>query len=134
MASVAPPSLTLSYASSSTSSFHHQQDFTFHPSLQTHKPLFLNSSFYPVTLNQRERNCLKWVDVNSQKQQPKFGSFNVVVAAVAAEAAVAETEEEEEEAETGGGVATLPPSKPKKGKAALPLKRDRVSYFSHFFF
>ncbi|KAL2927108.1 50S ribosomal protein L1 chloroplastic [Bienertia sinuspersici] len=127
MASVAPPSLTLSYASSS--SFHHQQDLAFHPSLQSHKPLFLNSSFYPLTLNQRERKCLNWVDVNSHKQQPKFGSFNVVVAAVAAEAEVADTEEEEEEegqTAAAAGVATLPPSKPKKGKAALPLKRDRT--------
>ncbi|KAL2936146.1 50S ribosomal protein L1 chloroplastic [Bienertia sinuspersici] len=127
MASVAPPSLTLSYSSSS--SFHHQQDLAFHPSLQSHKPLFLNSSFYPLTLNQRERKCLNWVDVNSHKQQPKFGSFNVVVAAVAAEAEVADTEEEEEEegqTAAAAGVATLPPSKPKKGKAALPLKRDRT--------
>lgn len=123
MASVAPPSLTLSCASSS--SFNYQQDLTFYPSFQTHKPFFLNSSLYPLTLNQRERKCLKWVDVNSQKQS-KFGSLHVVVAAVAAEAEVAETEEEERES-GGGGVVTLPKStKPKTGKAALPLKRDRT--------
>ncbi|XP_021739312.1 50S ribosomal protein L1, chloroplastic-like [Chenopodium quinoa] len=118
MASVAPPSLTLCYASSSC---HYQQDLAFYPSFQTHsKPLFLNFS-----LNQRERRCLKWVDFNSHKNSPKFGNFHVV-AAVAAEAVVADSSEEDGE---GGGVATLPqplPSKPKKGKAALPLKRDRT--------
>ncbi|KNA05869.1 hypothetical protein SOVF_186350 [Spinacia oleracea] len=117
MATAAPPSLSLCYASSS---FQYQQD----PSFQTHfKPLLLNSSLCRLTLNQRERSCLKWVDFTSQKQSPKSVSFRVL-AAVAAEAEVADMEEEEGES---GGVATLPsPTKPKKGKAALPLKSDRT--------
>lgn len=47
-----------------------------------------------------------------------------VVAAVSTEAEVAE--QEVEEGKETGGVSTLAPPKPKKGKAALPLKRDRV--------
>ena len=42
----------------------------------------------------------------------------------------------EGEAGSGGGVAVAaPPTKPKKGKAALPLKRDRVCvlWFCQFF-
>lgn len=46
-----------------------------------------------------------------------------VVAAVSAEAEV--TEEEVQDAKEGA-VSTLAPPKPKTGKAALPLKRDRV--------
>ncbi|CAO2817372.1 unnamed protein product [Amaranthus hypochondriacus] len=117
MASVTSPSITLTCASSN---FHHQQDLSFNPSFNTHKPFFLNSSTYSLTLNQRERKCLRWVDINSQKQ-PNFNSFHV---AVSAEAEPAVVEEEEVEGESGG-VATLP-TKPKKGKAALPLKRDRT--------
>lgn len=46
---------------------------------------------------------------------------------MAAEAEVAEDVEQEGEDGGEGAVAVLiPPSKPKKGKAALPLKRDRV--------
>lgn len=41
-----------------------------------------------------------------------------------------DTEEEEQEEKDGGsvtkGLAYTPPTKPKKGKAALPYKRDRV--------
>lgn len=51
----------------------------------------------------------------------------LVVAAMAAEAEVEEDVEQEGEEGGEGAVAVLiPPSKPKKGKAALPLKRDRV--------
>lgn len=51
----------------------------------------------------------------------------LVVAAVAAEAEVVEDVEEKEGAEVAtGSVTVTAPKKPKKGKAALPLKRDRV--------
>ncbi|KAL3380681.1 hypothetical protein AABB24_001041 [Solanum stoloniferum] len=51
----------------------------------------------------------------------------LVVAAMAAEAEVEEDVEQEGEEGGEGAVAVLiPPSKPKKGKAALPLKRDRT--------
>lgn len=46
-----------------------------------------------------------------------------------------DTEEEEKEEKDGGsvpkGLAYTPPTKPKKGKAALPYKRDRVILSSH---
>lgn len=47
-----------------------------------------------------------------------------MVAAFAAETEVAEGEAKGPT--DGGGVAVAIPPKPKKGKAALPLKRDRV--------
>ncbi|XP_059651903.1 large ribosomal subunit protein uL1c [Cornus florida] len=88
------------------------------------KPLFYTSpktfSLCPLVLQCRERKSCNWVDVSS----PKYGSYPVVVAALAAEAELAEAVEEEE-GDLVGGVASTPPTKPKKGKAALPLKRDR---------
>ncbi|KAK6804042.1 hypothetical protein RDI58_001826 [Solanum bulbocastanum] len=74
--------------------------FTFHKSFSLH----------PLSLQYKER-----------KNGP------LVVAAMAAEAEVAEDVEQEGEEGGEGAVAVLiPPSKPKKGKAALPLKRDRT--------
>lgn len=50
-----------------------------------------------------------------------------LVAAMAAEAEVEEyVEQEGEEGGEGAVAVSIPPSKPKKGKAALPLKRDRT--------
>lgn len=65
--------------------------------------------------------------MNLQRRDQSGESYHtrVVVAALAAEAEVAEAVEEkgvEGVAESG----TVTVSKPKKGKAALPLKRDRV--------
>ncbi|KAG6408501.1 hypothetical protein SASPL_131514 [Salvia splendens] len=51
-------------------------------------------------------------------------SKSVVAAAVATEDEVAEEAAEEEQEQGGGAVAVA--TKPKKGKAALPLKRDRT--------
>lgn len=48
-----------------------------------------------------------------------------MVSALAAEAEVTE-EASEQQQEDGGGGAVAVATKPKKGKAALPLKRDRV--------
>lgn len=78
------------------------------------KPLLFTShksfSLHPLILQYKER-----------KNGP------LVVAAMAAEAEVAEDVEQEGEESGEGAVAVvIPPSKPKKGKAALPLKRDRV--------
>lgn len=56
--------------------------------------------------------------------------------ATAAELDDKEEEEEEEEKDDGSvtkGLAFTPPTKPKKGKAALPYKRDRVILSSHIF-
>lgn len=123
MASVAPSYLTLSYASPS---LHCQQELAFSPSFKTQKSLFPNFSHSLYSLTRKS------INVNSQQQQqrqPKFCSFNLVVAAaMAAEAQVEDAVDEEDDGGmTGGPVATVvPQSKPKKGKAALPLKRDRT--------
>ncbi|CAK9152297.1 unnamed protein product [Ilex paraguariensis] len=65
------------------------------------------------------RKSINWVDVSLAKS----GSCTVVVAA---ETEVAEALQDEDDVVGEGGVASTPPTKPKKGKAALPLKRDRV--------
>lgn len=75
------------------------------------KPLLFTShksfSLHPLSLQYKER-----------KNGP------LVVAAMAAEAEVEDAVEQE--GEEGAVAVLIPPSKPKKGKAALPLKRDRV--------
>ena len=112
MASTAtsPSSLMLTYAASSPLP---TQDFIA-PSLSFKtKPLFRAFSLYPLALQARER------------RPSGNGPYDVVVAALAAEAEVAEAVEEVEGGE-GDAVSTAPPPKPKKGKAALLLKRDRV--------
>nr|DAD42431.1 TPA_asm: hypothetical protein HUJ06_000661 [Nelumbo nucifera] len=81
-------------------------------------------SVYPLVLQSRGRKSFNWVQVSSRKES-KFDSSLVVAAAVAAEAEVAE--DVEQEGTEGSATAIAPaPSKPKKGKAALPLKRDRT--------
>ncbi|RVX00277.1 50S ribosomal protein L1, chloroplastic [Vitis vinifera] len=112
MASTAtsPFSLMLTYAASSPLP---TQDFIA-PSLSFKtKPLFRAFSLYPLALQARER------------RPSGNGPYDVVVAALAAEAEVAEAVEEVEGGE-GDAVSTAPPPKPKKGKAALLLKRDRT--------
>lgn len=52
----------------------------------------------------------------------------MIVAALAAEANVAEADTEAEEGVAVGGTDAVAAPKPKKGKAALPLKRDRVCF------
>ncbi|XWS35543.1 hypothetical protein CRYUN_Cryun20dG0006000 [Craigia yunnanensis] len=95
-------SLLLTYTASTV----HVQDLT--PSILSFK--FNNPTFslYPLVLKaSRDRNSgLKWANLCTKRD-----SKHVVVAAVAAEGATA--------------TATAP-SKPKKGKAALLLKRDRI--------
>ncbi|KAJ0094934.1 hypothetical protein Patl1_17128 [Pistacia atlantica] len=124
-------SLMLTYAASSV----HPQDLTPSLSLLSFKPKTTTFSCYskPLVLSCRgERKTSQWVDFGALKEI-KNGAFNghVVVAAVAAEAEVAT---DDVEAAEGGGAdvatatTTTPPptTKPKKGKAALPLKRDRT--------
>lgn len=58
----------------------------------------------------------------------------MAAAALTAEAEVEEDVDEKEGVKGGdGSVAVSVPSKPKKGKAALLLKRHRVSLFPVFF-
>ncbi|KAL7234425.1 hypothetical protein ACSBR1_017929 [Camellia fascicularis] len=67
---------------------------------------------YPLVLHFTHTKSNNWIDVSSPNSP-------VVVAALAAEAELAEETEQLQE----GAVVTL--NKPKKGKAALPLKSDR---------
>lgn len=127
-----PSSLMLTYAASSI----HLQDLTT-PSL-SFKPKFRTFSLYPLVLQRRQRITSTWVDSSSPSssssltRESKASYDSVVVAAVAAEAELDESLDEKE-GELGGGDA-VPASKPKKGKAALLLKRDRVcfDFFSFF--
>ncbi|XVE74202.1 hypothetical protein DITRI_Ditri11bG0179800 [Diplodiscus trichospermus] len=112
MATCTTPSSSpmLTYSSSTV----HAQDLT--PSIlsfNSNKPTF---SLYPLVLkaSNDRKSGLKWANFC-----PHRDSKHVVVAAVAAEAEVAEEKEGVAEG------ATARP-KPKKGKAALPLKRDRM--------
>ncbi|KAG6792875.1 hypothetical protein POTOM_002035 [Populus tomentosa] len=109
-------SLMLTYAASTV----HPQDLT--PSLLSFKTKTL--SLYPLV---SERKSSNWVKFYAQTEAKSRPCRVVVAATLAAEAEVGE-EVEETEGEEGGGVATaiLIPPKPKKGKAALPLKRDRT--------
>ncbi|KAJ8900180.1 hypothetical protein K2173_024820 [Erythroxylum novogranatense] len=110
-----PSSLMLTYAASSV----HPQDLT--PSLLSFKPKTL--SLCPLVVisscGGRHRISGKWVD--------KSGDSSVfVAAATAAEAEVAVAEDVAVEGTGDAATATVIPTKPKKGKAALPLKRDRT--------
>ncbi|CAN1132557.1 50S ribosomal protein L1, chloroplastic [Linum perenne] len=109
-------SLMLTYAASTP----HPQDLT--QSLIHFKPKAL--SFYPLLST--ERKSCKWFNFESRRDA-KFGAFRAVVSAEA-ELAEDEDEDEDDEGKKSGAVATanLAPTKPKTGKAALPLKRDRV--------
>ncbi|CAN1822953.1 50S ribosomal protein L1, chloroplastic [Linum perenne] len=110
-------SLMLTYAASTP----HLQDLT--QSLIHFKPKAL--SFYPLLST--ERKSCKWFNFESRRDA-KFGAFRAVVSAEA-ELAEDEDEDEDDEGKKSGAVATanLAPTKPKTGKAALPLKRDRVN-------
>ncbi|CAN1316650.1 50S ribosomal protein L1, chloroplastic [Linum perenne] len=110
-------SLMLTYAASTP----HPQDLT--QSLIHFKPKAL--SFYPLLST--ERKSCKWFNFESRRDA-KFGAFRAVVSAEA-ELAEDEDEDEDDEGKKSGAVATanLAPTKPKTGKAALPLKRDRVN-------
>lgn len=102
----APSSLMLSHPqdlSSSLRSFPH-----------THRPISTTSSFYPLVLKP-----FKWLH-----REPNSRSSHAVVAALAAEVQVPETVDDTEDGADDSAAATT--AKPKKGKAALPLKRDRV--------
>ncbi|KAG8646236.1 50S ribosomal protein L1, chloroplastic isoform X1 [Manihot esculenta] len=112
-----PSSLMLTYVASTV----HPQDLT--PSLLSFKPK--TSSLYPWALGScGERKSSKFVNLFKQKEA-KFGNCSVIVAAsLAAEAEVADEVEGREAGDAA--TATVAPPKRKKGKAALPLKRDRI--------
>ncbi|XP_047150550.1 50S ribosomal protein L1, chloroplastic [Vigna umbellata] len=108
-----PPSLMLAHPqdlSSSLRFFSHSQ-----------RPLSRTFSFCPLVL----KASSKWVRF-SFRAEPKSRTSHAVVAALAAEVELAETVDDTVDGVDGSAptdaVATV---KPKKGKAALPLKRDR---------
>ncbi|KAI3448859.1 hypothetical protein Pfo_005524 [Paulownia fortunei] len=115
MASAAPSS-TLTVASPHLQELNHSS--TAATSLSFKPPFFFNSSktfsLYPLVL-QRSR-------VSDNVRLSK----SLVAAALAAEAELAEEalEQPQDDGDDGGAVAVA--TKPKKGKAALPLKRDRT--------
>ncbi|CAI9102978.1 OLC1v1001384C1 [Oldenlandia corymbosa var. corymbosa] len=91
---------------------------------------------YPLCFNPAKSISLFPLVLQSRGRRPSFGhwvsndgslskSSSTVVAAVAE--VTEEVEQEGGEDDAGGGVAVAAPTtKPKKGKAALPLKRDRT--------
>lgn len=123
-----PSSLMLTHAASSV----HSHDLN--PSIRCFNPnpLFKTFPLHPLVLNFRGRNPSKCIDVNLQREA-RSRSHRVIVAALAAEAELAESVEEEgvDDGE-GSPTNTITPPKPKKGKAALLLKRDRVSVKSSY--
>lgn len=72
-----------------------------------------------MVLQSREKKSGNWVDVSSSPN-------TYVVAAVAAETEVAEEAVEEQNGVVDSALGSTPATKPKKGKAALLLKRDRT--------
>ncbi|KAI4323450.1 hypothetical protein L6164_023054 [Bauhinia variegata] len=118
-----PSSLMLTHAASSV----HPQDLS--PSLRCFNPRPLSRTFrlYPLVLRSRGRSPNKLVDVNLHREA-KSRSYHVVVAALAAEVEVAEGVGPKEGVEGGdrSRTSTITAPKPKKGKAALLLNRDRM--------
>ncbi|KAL6981137.1 hypothetical protein U1Q18_022766 [Sarracenia purpurea var. burkii] len=113
--SATPPTLTLTYASSSILPQDLNPSLSFRPN-QRFSNCSCAFSLYPFALNCRGRR--KSNNLIDSSSPPKPGSYPVVAAALAAEAEIEEDVEQEKAVVT-------PPTKPKKGKAALPLKRDR---------
>ncbi|XP_042507946.1 50S ribosomal protein L1, chloroplastic [Macadamia integrifolia] len=93
------------------------------------KPVFFSSlrsfSVHPLVLQSSGRKSCNWVHVTSRREA-KADSNLVVAAAVAAEAEVAEVVEDVGQEGVEGIAASPPTTKPKRGKAALTLKRDRT--------
>ncbi|XP_028077402.1 50S ribosomal protein L1, chloroplastic-like [Camellia sinensis] len=117
MASSATPStLMLSRGASSLLPQHLTPSLSFKP-----KPCFFNFSnsfsLYPLVLHFTHTKSNHWIDVSSPNSP-------VVVAALSAEAELAEETEQLQEGVVES-VVVVTPTKPKKGKAALPLKSDR---------
>ncbi|KAA0058588.1 50S ribosomal protein L1 [Cucumis melo var. makuwa] len=117
------PTVHSSFTMAHTSSVHPQDP----SSLLSFRPIAASSTAnifslcHPLILQRRGGRSTNWVDL-------KFGREcrdHLVVAALAAEIEVAEVVEENGE-EGNGGTATSALPKIKKGKAALPLKRDRT--------
>ncbi|KAG9458003.1 hypothetical protein H6P81_002511 [Aristolochia fimbriata] len=80
-------------------------------------------AFFPLVIHSRSTElCPPWSHI-PQTGAPNFSHFSV--SALAAEAEATEAEAGTDGVEKDSAVATAP-AKPKEGKAALPLKRDRM--------
>ncbi|XP_030465656.1 50S ribosomal protein L1, chloroplastic [Syzygium oleosum] len=121
MASCATPS-PVALARSPSSSLSAAQELTSSLlSFKNHRSSFLS----PLILNSLNFCCLD--DSRTRHHDSGRGSsLGLVVAAVASAAEAEVVEEGAEESKEGAAVSTVAPPKPKKGKAALPLKRDRT--------
>lgn len=117
MASCTAPSSSL-MLTHATSSIIHSQDLS--PSIRSFAPKPLSRTFFLSPLVLKPANFLH---VSFQSR-----SSHSLVAALAAEVEVAETVDEDEQEGAADGSATVATTttKPKTGKAALLLKRDRV--------
>ncbi|XP_023515181.1 50S ribosomal protein L1, chloroplastic-like [Cucurbita pepo subsp. pepo] len=95
------------------------------PSLLSFRPIAAPSTakiFHPLIVRSRGRKPINWVDLNFRRESRD----HLVVPALAALAAEIEVPEAVEENGEEANTATLIVPKIKKGKAALPLKRDRT--------
>lgn len=121
--SATPSSLMLTYVA--------PQDLTPSLSLLSFKPSKTAAFSLCTNFNVRggERRASKWLDLYPLGQN-KNGLLGHVLAAASAVAADADLATDDVEDDTEGGAADVATAtistKPKKGKAALPLKRDRT--------
>ncbi|KAL3516436.1 hypothetical protein ACH5RR_023338 [Cinchona calisaya] len=100
------------------------------------QPLLFNPtktlSLFPLVLQCRDRKSSSSSSSSSSighwgvSSDGSFSKSAFVVAAVAEVAEAVEEQEGKDEAGGGGVAVAAPPTKPKNGKAALPLKRDRM--------
>lgn len=102
----------------------HPQDLSSHLSFRPTAASSTANIFslcHPLILQRRGGRPINWVDLNFRRESRD----HLVVAALAAEIEVAEVVEENGEEGNGGSATSIVP-KIKRGKAALPLKRDRT--------
>lgn len=132
-----PSSLMLTYAATPV----HPQDLTPSLSLLSFKPSKTAAFSLCTNLSVRggERRASKWLDLYPLRQNKNGLPGHMLAAASAVEADTdLATDDVEDDTQGGaeGATATATAAistKPKKGKAALPLKRDRVFAFVSVF-
>lgn len=134
-----PSSLMLTYAATPV----HPQDLTPSLSLLSFKPSKTAAFSLCTNLSVRggERRASKWLDLYPLRQNKNGPPGHMLAAASAVEADTDLATDDVEDDTQGGAegataIATATATistKPKKGKAALPLKRDRVFAFVSVF-
>ncbi|KAG6575704.1 50S ribosomal protein L1, chloroplastic, partial [Cucurbita argyrosperma subsp. sororia] len=116
------PTVPSPLAMARTSSVHHldlSSLFAVRP-IAASSTTHIFSLCHPLTLQRRGGRSINWVDLNFRRES----RVHLVVAALAAEIEVAEVVDENGEENDGLAASIVP--KIKRGKAALPLKRDRT--------